>query len=852
MTKEFSTVRFFSANAVIPENKFRWQSFRVRPAVPVPAYLRFLLVLATMALSWTLQAQSYPCTLLATATANQNLRDAPSTSTGSVITSIAPGQYLVANSISSGWYSVAVPCATASGYHYLYGLSGTGYLVPTAKGYVTVQNTGTAGLFVRTSAGSGNVLISSANAKGWDNQQFACTGSTSTISGATWYQVYLPNNCSQTTGWMSDGGTSSYLSYTPSCTAPSAPGSVSATALSSSSISVSWGSVSGASSYGVYCAASCLGSSTAIATSTSTSYTLTGLSPNTIYYAYVKANNTCGSSSYSSCVSATTPTAGTAPSTPTGLNATAGSASIALSWNAVTGATSYDVYSCSGSPMTTVSGTSTTISGLTAGNYYDYKIRAVNSYGTSAFTSCAGATIPLPNTPPTAAFSMPVSGIVAVPVSLTNSSSGIPAPSFNWTSSPAGAIFTPGSSATSPTVTFPAAGTYTISLIAANAAGNNTASKTISIAPGTATPVLTVTSPAGFEAWQVGSIHNITGTLSPGASAYEIQYSTDNGNTWTAITYVASPALTISYAWMVPNTVSNSCMMKLMGYYNGNIVYDYSDAVFSIIPACLPSGTSDYPLGYSAPFDCNDSIAHVVEAYGFWEYTCTSWTAWKINQLLGQTTINATAPFTNTNVFGHTVHLGNAGNWYSALKKYFACNSTPAVGAIAWYNYNAPGIGKYGHVAIVSCVSGSSVTISEYNGGALDGPNHPMCTYGTRTIDLSKPDAAGNRVPTYFIHTEEGGSGVGSEDPTGISATSQSLIKVYPNPTRGDVTVTCPTDVTEGDLVITGLTGQSLITVPLSGKSSYTLDLSALPNGLYVLTMLTPTLRLTQKVEVIH
>jgi PKD repeat protein len=851
MTKEFSTSHIGTAYATIPCNALYLGS-GFRPAFRVPKYLHFLLLLSAMALSLTLHAQSYPCTVLATASANQNLRDAPSTTTGSVITSVAPGQYLVANGISSGWYSVAVPCATSSGYHYLYGLGGTGYLVPTAVGYVTVQNTGTAGLFIRTSAGSGNVLISSANAKGWDYQQFACTGSTSTISGATWYQIYLPNNCSQTTGWMSNGGTSSYLSYTPACTAPSAPASVNATAVSSSSISVSWGSVSGATSYSIYCASSCLGSSSAVATSTSTSYTLTGLSGNTTYYTYVKANSSCGSSSYSSCASATTPPAGTAPATPTGLSATAGSSSISLSWNAVTGATGYDVYSCSGSPVTASSGTSTTITGLTPGNYYDYKVRATNSYGTSAFTSCAGATIPAATTPPTAAFSMSATGTVAVPVALSNTSSGVPAPTYNWASSPAGAIFSPSSSANSPTVTFPAAGTYTVSLTASNTAGNNTTSKTISIAPASATPVTTVTSPAGFEAWQVGSVHNITGTLSPGASAYELQYSTDNGNTWTAITYVASPALSISYSWTVPNTISNSCLMKLMGYYNGNIVYDYSNAVFSIIPACLPSATSDYPPGYSAPFDCNDAGAHVVDAYGFWEYTCTSWTAWKVNQLLGHTTINASAPFTNTNVFGHTVHLGNAGNWYTALRKYFACDNTPSVGAIAWYNYNAPGIGAYGHVAIVNCVSGSSVTISEYNGGALDGPGHPMCTYGSRTIDLSAPDAAGNRIPTYFIHTEEGGSGIGSDDPTGIAGTSQGSVKVYPNPTRGSLSVSCPADMVDGALTLSNLSGQVLITQHLPGKSTYTLDLSALPDGLYVLSLSTPALSVTQKVEVMH
>lgn len=85
-----------------------------------------------------------------------------------------------------------------------------------------------------------------------------------------------------------------------------------------------------------------------------------------------------------------------APSTPTGLNATAnGSTAINLSWTAVSGATSYDLYRSTsaggtfsrvGSEPTVSSGSTVTYadSGLTAGTTYFYQITALNTDGESA------------------------------------------------------------------------------------------------------------------------------------------------------------------------------------------------------------------------------------------------------------------------------------------------------------------------------------------------------------------------------------------------------------------------------------------------------------------------------------
>jgi hypothetical protein len=102
------------------------------------------------------------------------------------------------------------------------------------------------------------------------------------------------------TGSDTDGGTT---------TSSSVPTGVKAAAQSSSSISISWNAVSGATGYKVYYekgAASTSSTKNLAGTTNLTSFVHTGLDANTTYYYYVKAVNSAGESGYSSSVSAKT------------------------------------------------------------------------------------------------------------------------------------------------------------------------------------------------------------------------------------------------------------------------------------------------------------------------------------------------------------------------------------------------------------------------------------------------------------------------------------------------------------------------------------------------------------------
>ena len=155
---------------------------------------------------------------------------------------------------------------------------------------------------------------------------------------------------------------------------PSAPTNLFATAQSSSSIALTWNSVDGAESYKVY------RDSQEIATNvTGTSYTDNGLTANTNYCYTVKAVNSAGESEESGSACAMT-----YPLAPTGLVATAESTtSIALTWNAVDGAISYNIYRNSTQIATGITVTSYTDNGLTPSTEYVYTVKAVNVAGES-------------------------------------------------------------------------------------------------------------------------------------------------------------------------------------------------------------------------------------------------------------------------------------------------------------------------------------------------------------------------------------------------------------------------------------------------------------------------------------
>ena len=222
------------------------------------------------------------------------------------------------------------------------------------------------------------------------------------IGGTTYTDVGLTNGTTyfyevQAVNSAGPSPNSNEVSATPTCPAIAAPTGVTPTA-GNAQVSLIWNAVTGATGYNVKRSTTNGGPYTTVASPTSNSYTDTGLTNGTPYYYVVTASNGCNESAPSSQVSAT-PVSVSVPPAPTGLSASTGPGAkkITVSWNAVSGATSYTVQraTASAGPYTTITTTSATSVadvGLTSGKTYFYKVAASNSAGTGAFAGPVSAT----------------------------------------------------------------------------------------------------------------------------------------------------------------------------------------------------------------------------------------------------------------------------------------------------------------------------------------------------------------------------------------------------------------------------------------------------------------------------
>jgi fibronectin type 3 domain-containing protein len=201
---------------------------------------------------------------------------------------------------------------------------------------------------------------------------------------------------------LSVTGTSGTLTHTASTTlviAMPPPSSVSAVA-GNSTVSLSWPAATGASSYQLRRSTISGGPYRTLACPASTSFTDTAVVNGTSYFYVVAGAFTggpdAGGTSAASPQSSATPLP-PPPATPTGFVAKAASGQVALSWTAVTGATSYRVKraTVSGGPYGAIAspaGAAYTDTSVGNGTTYYYVVSAVNLGGESGNSSQVSAT----------------------------------------------------------------------------------------------------------------------------------------------------------------------------------------------------------------------------------------------------------------------------------------------------------------------------------------------------------------------------------------------------------------------------------------------------------------------------
>jgi surface antigen len=138
-----------------------------------------------------------------------------------------------------------------------------------------------------------------------------------------------------------------------------------------------------------------------------------------------------------------------------------------------------------------------------------------------------------------------------------------------------------------------------------------------------------------------------------------------------------------------------------------------------------------YGYPYPHPPACTDGGACVADKWAFYRGQCTSWVAYRLNELNG---------IAFTNYYGGAGRWGDAVHWKKqATELKITVNTTPSPGAVAWYASTTPA--PDGHVAYVEAVSSkTSFIMSEMNYDADNG-------FWVHAITKSTGD-----WPTAFIH----------------------------------------------------------------------------------------------------
>ncbi|MDY8138065.1 GEVED domain-containing protein [Aquimarina sp. 2201CG5-10] len=180
-------------------------------------------------------------------------------------------------------------------------------------------------------------------------------------------------------------------SGTPDTQAPSTPTNLAASGVGNTFLTLNWNASTdnvGVTGYDVY------RGSTNIGTVTGTTYNVTGLAAGTAYDFSVRAKDAAGNISGSSNVVNVTTTSNPddtqAPTAPGNLTASnVAQTTLSLSWTASTdniGVTGYDVYR-GATRLTTVTGTSYNVSGLTANTSYSFSVKAKDAAGNESASS---------------------------------------------------------------------------------------------------------------------------------------------------------------------------------------------------------------------------------------------------------------------------------------------------------------------------------------------------------------------------------------------------------------------------------------------------------------------------------
>lgn len=176
-----------------------------------------------------------------------------------------------------------------------------------------------------------------------------------------------------------------------------------------------------------------------------------------------------------------------------------------------------------------------------------------------------------------------------------------------------------------------------------------------------------VNAPSGGENWLIGSSHDISWSAENVAQV-KIEYSTDNGTTWSLIIdkINATPAI---YNWTIPNSilvVSKNCLIRISDSGNPAIIGESSNSfIISVLPVASFQNTADNycerPVSFDASSSYSPAPASSIINYE-WDFDVSNIN----NQAVDQNIIANN--FTVDAVGVQLSHTYDTGTYYAALR----------------------------------------------------------------------------------------------------------------------------------------------------------------------------------------
>ena len=557
---------------------------------------------------------------------------------------------------------------------------------------------------------------------------------------------------------------------------PSAVGSVSAASTSGTSVTVTWttpASNGGAAitDYTVEYAPVSNSSTTltwtpfAHTATTGTSLVVTGLTTGTPYYFRVSAKNSVGNGPTTQTSSTVTPQIAGLPSAPNGFTAATGRLQITLAWTAptTTGTSAISDYVIQQStdglnfaPITRAASTTTsyTVTGLTAGTPYWFKVAAKNTAGVGAYTAVVSAT-PLAYTAPgvvtslTAAAALSAATVTWV-APVDTGGGAITGYAIDY-SSDNGATYTgrvtASSTARSYTISGITGGTrYLIRVRAQNQYGTS-ADATVAVTP--TAPL--VPSPPVLKTAVSNNYNSETLTwtapVTNGGSTitnYAVEYSTD-GTNWTRSPMIAASATTYGFSTL-----------------QGGVAYQFRVIAFNGVGASQPSNEmTATPMAYTVTSEPR-ALSGVVSG-------TSAYLSWSVPLSYGGLTVTGYKVYSSTNGVNWTL----IGSTDGATRSFSATGLTQGV----TYSFKVTALNTVGESA-----ASNIATLTYKIAGTPNPPTSVTASANATAINVVWSGATAGSAPItdYVIEYMTGNTTTWTVYADGVSTATNAVLTGFP------------------------------------------------------------------------